>query len=90
MYVQSKWEAAFQFIKLLFYYRKCVFSIVCLILYCKKCVFKASRKLLFSLLSYFYNTKNVCSKQAGNRFLVYSATFVIQNMFVQIKWEVAF
>ena len=40
-----------------------------------------------SLLSYFCNTKNICSKQAGNWFLVYSATFSIQNMCAQIKRE---
>ena len=44
-----------------------------------KSVFKAIGKLLFSLLSYFFNTRNVCSKQAGGFFLVYLATFVIQK-----------
>ena len=37
----------------------------------KKCVFKASRNMHFSLLRYFCNTKNVCSKQAVDCFLVY-------------------
>ena len=46
-------------------YGKCVFSIVLLMLCYKKCVFKANEKLLFSLLSYFYNIKYVCSKQMG-------------------------
>ena len=65
MCVQNKQKAAFWFIKLLLKY--------------KKCVFKTSGGLLFSLLSYFFNTKNMCSKQAENCFLVYSATFVIQK-----------
>ena len=47
---------------------KCVFSIVLLMLYYKKCVFKACANLLYSLLSYFCNMKNVCSKQAGGCF----------------------
>ena len=33
------------------------------------------------------NTKNVCSKQTRNCLLVYSVTFVIWNMCVQIKRE---
>ena len=34
----------------------------------QKNVLKASKGLLFSLLSYISNTKNVCSKQAGDAF----------------------
>ena len=47
---------------------KWVFSIVLLMLHYKKGVFKANRNLLFILLSYFCNIKNVCSKQAGSCF----------------------
>ena len=31
-------------------------------------VFKTSGKVIFSLSSYFYNKKNVCSKQVGGYF----------------------
>ena len=36
--------------------------------YTTKKVFKTSDKLLFSLLHYFFNTRNTCSKQAGASF----------------------
>ena len=57
MCVQSRREAAFQFNKPLFSH--------------EKRVFKTIGGLLFSLFSYFSNTKNVCSKQARGCFLVY-------------------
>ena len=41
--------------------KKYVFSILRLMLCTKKSVFKASRKLLFSLLCFIFNKKNVCS-----------------------------
>ena len=53
-------------------------------------VFKTSGGLIFSLFSYFCNTKRVCSNQPRGCFLVYSVTFVIQNMAVQNKREAAF
>ena len=87
-------------------YEKCFFSIVLLILYYHKCTFKTNGKLLFSLWNFFCNMKNVCSKQAGGCFLVYSATFVIwkkggyflvysayfliRKIFVQNKWRLLF
>ena len=40
----------------------------------QKCVLKASGNLFFTSFSYFSNTKNVCSKQAGDCFLVYAST----------------
>ena len=58
---------------------KCVFSIVLLMLYYKKCMFKANGNLLFRLLNYFYNMKNVCLKHEGGGFLIYSATSVIRK-----------
>ena len=62
-------------------------STVRLMLCYKKCVFKASGNLLFSLLSYFFNVKNVCSKKAGTCFLVYWFTPLIQRICVQRKRE---
>ena len=55
---------------------KWVFSIVLLMLHYKKGVFKANRNLLFILLSYFCNIKNVF-KTSGKLLLVYAATFAI-------------
>ena len=80
---------------------KWVFSIVLLMLHYKKGVFKANRNLLFILLSYFCNIKNVCSKQAGSCFqfmqllLQYEkngggATFLIQKIGVQNKGGLVF
>ena len=57
-------------------------SIVRLMLYYKKYV-QNKRGLLFSLLPYLFNTKDVCSKQAGTCVLGYQATFLIQKMCVQ-------
>ena len=54
-------------------YQICVFIIVLLMLYYKKCVLKVSKKLLFGLLSYFSNMKNVRSNrwEAAFSFLSY-------------------
>ena len=37
---------------------------------------KTNAKLIFSLLGYFSNVKNVCSKQAEGYFLIYQAKFI--------------
>ena len=52
MRVINKRRAVFQFIKLLFVLQK------------NKYIFKTSRGLLFSLLNYYCNKKNLCLKQA--------------------------
>ena len=62
MCVQSKWDGAFYFMKLHFYYEKYVFNIVHLM-----CV-QNKGEAVFSLLSYFCNMKNVSSKQARSCF----------------------
>ena len=84
MCVQSKWDGAFYFMKLHFYYEKYVFNIVHLM-----CV-QNKGEAVFSLLSYFCNMKNVSSKQAGSCFLVYSVKFIwlllqFRKMCVQIR-----
>ena len=60
--------------------RGCFFSSLCFFFNTKKCVFKASGNLLFSLLSYFSNMKNVCSKESRGCFLIHLATFLIQKI----------
>ena len=49
-------------------------------LYHKKSVFKASGKLLLNLLSYFFNTKNLCSVFKTSRKLLFSLLNYFCNM----------
>ena len=65
MHVQNKREAAFQFMKLLLQYEKCVFKTSGRLLFSLFSYFCNMKKrgLLFSLFSLFSNTKNIRSKQ---------------------------
>ena len=65
MCAQTKQEIAIQFIHPRFYF--------------EKRMLKVSRKLLFSLFSYYSNFKNKHSKQALSCFLVHSATVLIRK-----------
>ena len=73
-------------------------SIVGLMLYYKKYVFKAIRKLLFSLLSYFFNTKNyyvsivrlMCVQASGKLLFSLLSYFCNMKICSQNKREAAF